>query len=297
RNVRERRSTSIEDEHRSKRRVAKFALALSLLRSKLHQTSLLRRQISRLRRFRWKRKVPLLLSHLSLSTKISNPFCVIEPRSESKRFSDSEKISRKLKFQMHRSAICSRKVHRANLNADDEIEQLRASVDFLVELCDTVSNVEKSSFTNWAHQAVDFILASLKNLLSTGKNMELIEGIVSSLIMRLVRRMCSRLKLDDPFDDAFTNMHECMFTLIQIIEFLISDYLLMWSRDEGFDQMLFEEWVASVLHARKALELLESRNGLYVLYIDRVTGELSKQVSQSSSLQKLKPEILDNLFQ
>lgn len=34
-----------------------------------------------------------------------------------------------------------------------------------------------------------------------------------------------------------------------------------------------------------------------MLYIDRVTGELSKQVSQSSSLQKLKPEILDKLFQ
>ena len=40
------------------------------------------------------------------------------------------------------------------------------------------------------------LIASLKNLLSTGKNMELIEGIVSSLIMRLVRRMCSPLKLD-----------------------------------------------------------------------------------------------------
>jgi hypothetical protein len=44
------------------------------------------------------------------------------------------------------------------------------------------------------------------------------------------------------------------------------------------------------------LELLESRNGLYVLYMDRVTGELAKQVGQSSSLQMLKPEILDNLF-
>lgn len=60
--------------------------------------------------------------------------------------------------------------------------------------------------------------------------------------------------------------------------------------------VLFEECVASILHARKALELLENRNGLYVLYMDRVTGELAKQVGQSSSLQKLKPEILDNLF-
>lgn len=59
---------------------------------------------------------------------------------------------------------------------------------------------------------------------------------------------------------------------------------------------LFEEWVTSVLHARKAVELLESRNGLYVLYMDRVTGGLTKQVSQASSLQKLNQAILDKLF-
>ncbi|KAJ6995559.1 hypothetical protein NC653_018126 [Populus alba x Populus x berolinensis] len=58
-------------------------------------------------------------------------------------------------------------------------------------------------------------------------------------------------------------MHECMFIMIQPIEFFwISYYLLTWSRDEGF----FHEWVTTVLHYRKALELLESRNGLYVLF-------------------------------
>lgn len=59
--------------------------------------------------------------------------------------------------------------------------------------------------------------------------------------------------------------------------------------------VLFEEWVASILHARKALELLESRNGLYVLYMDRITGELAKQVGQILSLQDIGPEILDKL--
>lgn len=54
--------------------------------------------------------------------------------------------------------------------------------------------------------------------------------------------------------------------------------------------------MASVLHARKALELLESRNGLYALYMDRVIGELAKQVSLTMSLQKIKREILDKLF-
>lgn len=60
--------------------------------------------------------------------------------------------------------------------------------------------------------------------------------------------------------------------------------------------MLFEEWVASVLQARKALEVLESRNGLYVMYMDRVVGELARLVGQNMSLQKLNREVLDNLF-
>ncbi|KAK2646086.1 hypothetical protein Ddye_021281 [Dipteronia dyeriana] len=273
----------------------------------------------------------------------------------------------------------------SELNCEDELEQLKASVDFLVELCETVSTVEEANFANWSHQAVDFIMASLKNLLSVGKNMESVEGIISSLITRLVRRMCStkedgtyliaswNVKLNsiscylttmlallltysclscfcfqagasesyhidndsqfciqhlirklasesyigqhailsvsqrisvvaesllflDPFDDAFPNMHQCLFLMIQLIEFSISDYLSPWSGSEGFDKTLFEEWVTSVLHARKALEQLESRNGLYVLYMDRVTGELAKQVNQVSSLQKLNFDILDKLF-
>lgn len=59
---------------------------------------------------------------------------------------------------------------------------------------------------------------------------------------------------------------------------------------------LFEEWVVSILHGRKALELLENRNSLYVLYIDRVIGVVAKQVGQLSFLQKLNPQILENLF-
>ncbi|KAL8040868.1 hypothetical protein ABFX02_10G128200 [Erythranthe guttata] len=76
---------------------------------------------------------------------------------------------------------------------ESEMEQLRASVDFLVELCETSSprEVEESKFKNWSHQAVDFILATLKALLSGGKIDEKIESIVSSLIMRLMRRMCN----------------------------------------------------------------------------------------------------------
>uniref|UniRef100_A0A2N9FXA4 Protein MULTIPOLAR SPINDLE 1 n=1 Tax=Fagus sylvatica TaxID=28930 RepID=A0A2N9FXA4_FAGSY len=353
----------------------KLAVAISLLRSKILQNQPPASNHSDSDALRWKlkskeRKQELLRLREDLKEAEDASQCDLFPQSASCKcyfFDNLGKLSPKLlgdgsgrrfndvlrrRFLRHvrskerrrRTVGSIQRRQFSDFNSEDETEQLRASVDFLVELSDTVSPAEEVNFANWAHQAVDFILASLKSLLSTGMNVELIEGIVSSLIMRLVRRMCSPLKVDeslhtdsdarlnvqhlirklgseayvgqrtilsvsqrisllaesllflDPFDDAFPNMHECMFTLIQLIEFLISDYLLMWSRDGSFDKMLFEEWVASVLHARKALELLESRNGLYVLYMERVTGELAKQVGQSSSLQKLKPEILDNLF-
>lgn len=60
--------------------------------------------------------------------------------------------------------------------------------------------------------------------------------------------------------------------------------------------VLFEEWVTSLVQARKAVEVLESRNGLYVVYIDRVTGELAKLVGQVPLLQKLNSDIFDALF-
>ncbi|KAL9445499.1 hypothetical protein AB3S75_018488 [Citrus x aurantiifolia] len=269
------------------------------------------------------------------------------------RFNDvlRRRFLRQVRLQERRRRRTSDSTQRrrfTDLNSEDGVEQLRASVDFLVDLCDTVSPAEEANFANWSHQAVDFILASLRNLLSAGKNMESIEGTIRSLIMRLVRRMCSSLKDDgdasesdnidndsqfciqhmirklafdpyighrvillvsqrisvlaekllfsDPFDDAFPNMHSCMFLLMQLMEFVISEYLVTWSRAEAFDSLLFEEWVKSVLQARKAAELLENRNGLYVLYMDRVTGLLTKQVGQISSLPKFNRDILDKLF-
>ncbi|ONH98757.1 hypothetical protein PRUPE_7G265000 [Prunus persica] len=250
----------------------------------------------------------------------------------------------RFKERRRRTSSSSQRRHFADINSEDEMEQLRASVDFLVELCETGSPVEETNVANWSHQAADFILASLKNLLSVAMNAELIEGIISSLITRLVGRMCCPLQgnaskhsepdaqffiqhlirklgsepyigqralflvsqrisvlaenflFTDPFDDAFTNMHQCMFMLIQLTEFLVSDYLSEWSKDEGFDTMVFEEWVASMVHARKALQVLESRNGVYVLYMERVIGELARHVGLNMSLHKLKREILDSLL-
>ncbi|XP_029116702.1 protein MULTIPOLAR SPINDLE 1 isoform X3 [Elaeis guineensis] len=90
------------------------------------------------------------------------------------------------------------------------------------------------------------------------------------------------LLLMDPFDDSFPSIHDTMFMMIQVMEFLILDYMKNWLSDEYFDTKLFEEWVRSVLLARKNLELLECRNGLYMLYAERIIGELAKQNKSAS---------------
>ncbi|KAG5080848.1 hypothetical protein JHK86_004913 [Glycine max] len=266
------------------------------------------------------------------------------------RFSDvlRRRFLRQVRFKERRKRVGSSSSSSSRLSLglieEDETEQLRASVDFILEICDSVSPVDDSKFANLAHQAVDFILVTLKNFLSMGRNLELVEGIINSLVTRLIRQMCSslsetgsqhtgtnaqfciqhlirklgsepyigqrailslcqrilvlaeRLLFSDPFDDGFPNMHESMFIMIQLIEFLVTDYLSEWSKAEDFDNLLLEDWVTSIVQLRKALKLLESRNGLYALYMDRVTGELAKQLGGVSSFLKLKPDIINCLF-
>ncbi|CAN0838321.1 Protein MULTIPOLAR SPINDLE 1, partial [Linum grandiflorum] len=240
--------------------------------------------------------------------------------------------------------VLRRRFFRQDLNSEDEVEQFRASVDFLVELCDGIASpMEEAHFANWSHQAVDFILESLSKILPLREKMELTEGIVSSLVMRLLRRMCSpshrqdashvginyqcqvqhllrklgsecfigqrtlvlvcervytiaeNLLFMDPFDEAFPNIHQSLYIMIQLLEFLILEYLPAWLSAQDFDYVVLEEWVTWFLHARKALQLMESRHGLYALYMDRVANELAKQVCQVSSLHKLNQQLLLDL--
>ncbi|KAH0937488.1 hypothetical protein HID58_004949 [Brassica napus] len=209
----------------------------------------------------------------------------------------------------------------------EEAEHLKISIDFLLELAEADSN--SSNFSNWSHEVVDFILASLRKLISMGRNLEAVEESVSYMITQLIKRMCTpfignevkqletsaglyvqhlirklgsdpyigqraifavsqrlsilaeNLLVMDPFDESFPEMDECMFILIQLIEFLI---------------FVFEEWIASVIHARKAVAALDERNGLYLLYMDRVTGELAKRVGQVTSFPEVEPSILDKIL-
>ncbi|CAM0911669.1 unnamed protein product [Alopecurus aequalis] len=235
-------------------------------------------------------------------------------------------------------------------NREDEIQQLSLSTDFLVELSDGIfaKRDPTSSFATFSHQAVDFILASLRNILSSKREKELVEEIIDGLVARLMKRMCTIpennctsesgsvdcsdvqfsvqhlfrklghdefigqriilavsqkisnvseiLLLADPFDDSFPDMHGNMFIMIQLIEFLISDYIKNWLCCEQFDKKIFEEWARSILKARKDLEVLENINGLYVVYIERVIGRLAREVAPAAHQGKLDLDVFSKLL-
>ncbi|XP_044440669.1 protein MULTIPOLAR SPINDLE 1 isoform X1 [Triticum aestivum] len=175
-------------------------------------------------------------------------------------------------------------------NSEDEIQQLSLSTDFLVELSDGIFAKREScsTFATFSHQAVNFILSLLKNILLSKREKELVEEIIDGLVTRLMKRMCTipenagtsdsgpvdcsdaqfnvqhlfrklgneefigqriilavsqkisnvseSLLLLDPFDDSFPDMHGNMFIMIQLIDFLISDYMKIWLCCEQFDK-------------------------------------------------------------
>ncbi|KAJ0091102.1 hypothetical protein Patl1_14552 [Pistacia atlantica] len=78
-----------------------------------------------------------------------------------------------------------------------------------IPLNDGVLQAKEGNFANWSHQAVDFILVScyshsqgrnctciIEESINRGKEQEVIEGIISSLIVHLVKRTCSSLNED-----------------------------------------------------------------------------------------------------
>ncbi|XP_073271732.1 protein MULTIPOLAR SPINDLE 1-like isoform X3 [Primulina huaijiensis] len=192
--------------------------------------------------------------------------------------------------------------------SENKMEQLRASVDFLVELCEnsSVARVEEGNFKNLSRQAVDFILESRhcqNNLQFYIQHLLCKLGTDPYVGQRLILSVSQRISLVaeillfmDPFDRAFPKMHNCLYIMIQFIEFLISDCLIFWSTGQEFDLRILEDWVASIFHARKALELLEGRNALYMLYMDWVMGDLTPQLGRISSVLKLQPDVLTKLF-
>ncbi|KAK1607033.1 hypothetical protein QYE76_030706 [Lolium multiflorum] len=192
-------------------------------------------------------------------------------------------------------------------NREDEIQQLSLSTDFLVELSDSIfaKRDSMSSFATFSHQAVDFILGSVdcsdaqfsvQHLFWKLGQEEFIGQRIILLVSQKISNLSEMLLLVDPFDDSFPDMHGNMFIMIQLIEFLISDYIKNWLCCEQFDKNFFEEWVRSILKARKDLEVLENINGLYVVYIERVVGRLAREVAPAAHQGKLNLDVFSKLL-
>lgn len=83
---------------------------------------------------------------------------------------------------------------------------------------------------------------------------------------------------------------------IQLLEFLISDYMKVWLCCEHINKRLFEECTRSILKARNDLQILENMNGLYVVYIERVVGRLARDVAPAAHQGKLDLEVFSKLL-
>ncbi|KAG9455905.1 hypothetical protein H6P81_000413 [Aristolochia fimbriata] len=355
----------------------KVAIALALLRSKLNQPPAV--GVSESDALRWKRKskerkqvihsleqellkIQEEQQHDSFTDfasckchffddlgKLSAPGVHSGHDASSQQFNDV--LRRRFLRQVHRKQRKKNGDHSIRhgnsieFDSEDETEQLGTAVNFLVELWSTSSQVEKfPSFKTLSHQAVEFILDSLKYLLSKTKDNQLLEEIVNSLIGRLFRAMCTPVEKDvmgysgsdtqsyiqhlirrlasesyvgqralllashrivvagdsllfmDPFENSFPLLHNCMFVMFQLIEFIISDYMQTWMSAETFEKNLLEEWVRSILQSQKVLKLLEDRNGLYMIYLERIKGEIVKRLSSVSSEGILPMDVLDSLL-
>ncbi|KAK1276206.1 Eukaryotic translation initiation factor isoform 4G-2 [Acorus gramineus] len=162
------------------------------------------------------------------------------------------------------------------------------------------------SFVALSHQAVDFILGPNE---SGSEAQFLVQHLIRKMasepyigqriMLSVSQKICAladSLLFMDPFDESFPDVHDCMYMMVRLLEFLISDYILTWTSNQDFDKGMFEEWVRSLLQARNALQLLEGRNVLYMMCMERVTGELAKQLGPISRQGLLDIDILSELL-
>ncbi|XP_020572620.1 protein MULTIPOLAR SPINDLE 1 isoform X2 [Phalaenopsis equestris] len=196
----------------------------------------------------------------------------------------------------------------SDIDDENEIERLSTSIDFLVQFADGISvkGRSDSSFSAIFHQAVNFILepsvgnsdvqSLVQHLLRKLGTIAFVGQHAMLLISQKISAAAERMLFMDPFDEAFPNMHCSIFLMIQLMEFLVSDNFQIWTNDEDFDYHLLEEWVRSILQTQKGLKLLESRNVLYTLYMERLVGELVKLVGSLVSHGKFDSELLAGLL-
>ncbi|XP_078444059.1 multipolar spindle 1 [Wolffia australiana] len=117
------------------------------------------------------------------------------------------------------------------------------------------------------------------------------------LVSQKISCVADTLLITDPFDDVYPNMHDYMYMMMQLTESILQDNLHEWTKKSTLDSKLFEEWLRSTLKAREAMGALENRNGLYLIYLDRIIGSTAKQLQLLSDQQSIiNTDLLDALL-
>ncbi|XP_057857397.1 protein MULTIPOLAR SPINDLE 1 isoform X4 [Cryptomeria japonica] len=179
-------------------------------------------------------------------------------------------------------------------SCDGEKGNLVFVANFLLELVNMQSPAfNKQLFSTYAHQAVDFIRDFDASVYNTEFHVQHIMrklGVVPFIGQRIllatsetIISVTDSLFCMDPFDPTFFQVHESMFTMMQLVEHLVSDYACSWTADTTFNDRLLEEWIKCYLQVTKIGQMLEPRNSLYATYIDRIRGELAKQLNKIAS--------------
>ncbi|XP_049932997.1 protein MULTIPOLAR SPINDLE 1 isoform X2 [Nymphaea colorata] len=126
--------------------------------------------------------------------------------------------------------------------------------------------------------------------------------IAQRTLLLVAQRVCAladSLHCMDPFDSALPNIHDSMFMMLRLMEFLVSDYVYTWITNKDSEKGLFEETLRWIVQSKKSLTLLDNTNCLYMIQLDRVIGELAKQVGRvpRTEIEKLvNMEILESMF-
>ncbi|KAF3789832.1 hypothetical protein EJ110_NYTH10339 [Nymphaea thermarum] len=175
-----------------------------------------------------------------------------------------------------------------------------------------------SPFATLAHQSLEFIQGIKLTQLHCGtsycdpdtqfhvqhliRKLGVEPYIAQRILLLVAQRVCAladSLHCMDPFDSTLPNIHDSMFMTLRLMEFLVSDYAYTWITNKDSEKGLFEETLRWIVQSKKSLTLLDNRNCLYMIQLDRVIGELAKQVGRvpRTEIEKLvNMEILESMF-
>lgn len=116
--------------------------------------------------------------------------------------------------------------------------------------------------------------------------------MASDQIALVTERLC----FVDPFHKNFSQVYDNMMFVLQLIENLILYHSSCWKNDDNFDERLLEEWVHGFVKLRKSCAIFGKCNSLFLVYMERITGQMVKQLGRLSNMDDAQGKNLHEAF-